>query len=178
MEYPSVFHLMGALSKNEHVSCVLIGGFAINFYKVTRQTADVDFLITRDDFGKIESLLEKQGFKKDYVEKVFTRFKSNQINLMDLDFMFVEKETLDKIVKEGKEITIAGQNFLVHSLLHLIALKLHSIKYNPRLRELKDLPDIISLVQENNVDVKGKEFKELCLKFGTEDLYKKIVNFF
>ena len=169
---------MGALSKKEHISCVLIGGFAINFYNVTRQTADVDFLITQDDFDKIKKQLQEHGYKEDTVEKVFARYKSDAMKLMDLDFMFIGKETLDKMIKEGKEITIAGQKFLVPSLLHLIALKLHSIKYNPELRVLKDLPDIMSLIKENNLDIKSTEFKEICLKYGTEELYRKIINFF
>ena len=43
----SVFHLISDATESEGVSCVLIGGFAINHYRVTRQTADVDFLITK-----------------------------------------------------------------------------------------------------------------------------------
>jgi len=50
-------------------------------------------------------------------------------------------------------------------------------KNNTKPRLLTDLPDIINLVQINNVDVKNNEFKELCLKYGTEDLYKKILDY-
>ncbi|MBI2119155.1 MAG: nucleotidyltransferase [Elusimicrobia bacterium] len=180
MKYTTVFHLIGKLTKNEHISCVLIGGFAINYYKVTRQTLDVDFLITKTDFERIENLLNQEGYKKDFIEKVFIRLKNSgkQLNLMDINFMFVEKETLDKIIQEGKEIVIGGQKFFIPSLSHLIALKLHSIKYNPHLRELKDLPDIVNLIRMNNINTKDKKFKELCLKYGTEDLYQKILNYF
>jgi hypothetical protein len=44
VNYPTVFHLISAVSKKTGVFCILIGGFAVNYYKVTRQTADVDFL--------------------------------------------------------------------------------------------------------------------------------------
>jgi hypothetical protein len=50
-----VFHLMSDLTEKEGVSCILIGGFAVNYYKVTRQTAAVDFLIAKDDFKNIYS---------------------------------------------------------------------------------------------------------------------------
>ena len=176
MKYPTVFHLISALSKKENVSCVLIGGFAVNYYKVTRQTADVDFLITKEDFDKIVGLLEEAGFKQDYTQEVFARLKSNTPYLMDLDFMFVDKETLEKIIKEAKLINIAGEKFLVPSLNHLIALKLHAIKYNPKIHEFKDLLDIIELIKVNKVNIKTNEFKNLCLKFGTEELYHKILN--
>jgi hypothetical protein len=153
----------------------LIGGFAVNYYKVSRQTADVDFLITREDFNKISNELKKSGFTPDRIEEVFARFKGNKHYLMDIGFMFVDRETLDKIIKDGKAISIAKQKFIVPSLNTLIALKLHAIKYNPKLREYKDLPDIISLIRTNKVDYKNKEFREICLKYGTEELYKKII---
>jgi len=175
MKYPTIFHLISAVFDKGGVTGILVGGFAVNYYKVTRQTADVDFLITEEDFGRISSLLEKEGYEQDYRQKVFVRLKADKLYLMDLDFMFVDKETLDKIIKEGKQISIAGQRFIVPSLMHLIALKLHSIKYNPRLRENKDLSDIVDLLRINKIKVKNNEFKNLCLKYGTEELYNKIL---
>lgn len=176
MNYPTVFHLVSAISKKAGISCILVGGFAVNYYRYTRQTADVDFLITKEDFEKIFDLLKKAGYKQDYTQKVFTRFKSNRLYLMDIDFMFVDKETLTKIIKDGEEISIAGQKFIVPSLSNLIALKLHSIKYNPKIRESRDLPDIINLIRINKLDYKDKEFRELCLKYGTKETYDKILD--
>ena len=176
MSYPTIFNLISDVSKKSGVLCVLIGGFAVNYYKVTRQTADVDFLITKDDFKEILSLLEKAGYKQDFGQKVFARLKSsNNTYLMDIDFMFVDKETLNKIIKDGKRISIAGEEFTIPSLNNLIALKLHSLKYNLKIRENKDLPDIINLIRINKVDYKSKEFQELCLKYGTEKIYNKIL---
>jgi len=175
MHQPTVFHLISTISKKEGVSCVLVGGFAVNYYKYTRQTADVDFLITKEEFKKIFNLLKKAGYKEDYTQDMFTRLRSNRAYLMDIDFMFVDKETLTKIIKGGKEISIAGQKFIVPSLYNLIALKLHSIKYNPKIRENKDLPDIINLIRINKVNFKSKDFKGLCLKYGTKEIYNKIL---
>lgn len=174
MSYPTVFHLIADTTKKMAVSCVLIGGFAVNYYKVTRQTADVDFLITEEDFKKLVPLLEKEGYKQDFFDKVFIRLKSNKHYLMDIDFMFVDKETLDKITKDAKKATIGKQKFMIPSLNNLIALKLHSLKYNLRFREHKDLPDIVNLIRVNKVNVQKKEFKKLCLKYGTEEIYSKI----
>ncbi len=172
----NIFHLISKISEKKGITCVLIGGFAVNYYKVTRQTADVDFLITKEDFEKILDLLEKAGYKKDYTHEVFIKLKSDKAYIMDIDFMFVDKETLVKIIKDGKKVSIAGEEFIVPSLNNLIALKLHSIKYNPKLRLTKDLPDIINLIRINNIDYKTKKFRELCLKYGTEDVYRKILD--
>lgn len=176
MPYQTIFHLISSIFKKANVCSVLIGGFAVNYYKVTRQTVDVDFLINEEDFTKVKTLLEKQGYKVDFTHKVFTRFKSKSNSyLMDIDFMFVDEDTLAKIIASGKKITIAKQEFIVPSLDNLIALKLHSLKYNYKLRENKDLPDIIELIRNNKLNYNSKKFKDLCLKYGTREIYNQIL---
>ena len=175
MDERSVFHLISDFTHEQGASCVLIGGFAINHYKVARQTADVDFLITKEDFDKIAGLLEKAGYKKALLQENFVQLQSHRLSLLDVDFMFVDQETFTKIKKEGEQLRIVGQTFTVPSLHHLIALKLHSIKHNPKIRLTKDFPDIINLIRINKIDIKEKRFKELSLKYGTEKIYHKIV---
>jgi len=175
MHYPNVFQLVAAVCREAGVSCVLVGGFAVNYYKVTRQTADVDFLIAKEDFEKIVPSLKGEGYKMDFAQDVFARLKGNRLYLMDLDFMFVDRKTLIEIIAHGRRISVAGQKLIVPCLNHLIALKLHSIKHNPRMRESKDLPDIINLARINEVNIKSSEFRALCLKYGTGQLYRKII---
>jgi hypothetical protein len=175
MKDVSAFSLMSDLIQRTGISCILIGGFAVNFYKVTRQTADIDFLITKEDFSKISAFLTESGYQTISSQDNFSQLQSSQASLMDVDFMFVDKDTLVQIKQAGREIKISEQMFFVPSLNHLIALKLHAIKYNSRIRLTKDLPDIINLVRINKIDVKDAGFKELCLKYGTEDVYCKIV---
>ena len=174
MNTRSVFHLIHDLTQEEGVSCVLIGGFAVNYYKFSRQTADIDFLITKEDFEKISGLLKEAGYKQENREN-FIQMESSQLSLMDVDFMLVDRETLNKILKESREIIIAGQKLIVPSLNHLIALKLHSIKSNYKLRFVKDFPDIVSLIRINGIDARSNDFKRLCLQHGTEELYQKIL---
>jgi len=132
------------------------------------------FLI-KEDFDKILPLLEEAGCKVDYVHENFSRLISKKGYFMDVDFMFVDDGVVNQIVNGGKEITIAGEKFIVPSLKHLIALKLHSIKNNPQKRQFIDLPDIIQLIRINKVDCRDKDFRELCLKYGTEEIYRKIL---
>ena len=175
MEYRSAFHLISDIIQKRGISCVLIGGFAVNYYKFSRQTADVDFLITEEDFNKIKDHLKEAGYKEEFSQKVFVRLKSNKMDLMDIDFMFVDKETFDKIILDAKEVFIAKHKFIIPSLINLIALKLHSLKYNFSIRRSKDLLDIVSLIKLNQVEVKTKEFHNLCLKYANEDIYQKIL---
>jgi len=177
MSYQSVFEILSDISKKTGIFFVLIGGYAVNYYKYTRQTVDVDFLINEQDFPKALALLQSAGYKISHKQEVFVRLVSDKKPfLMDIDFMFVDQETLDKIIKNSQKIDIAGCGFRVPSLEHLIALKLHAVKYNTKLRIFKDIPDIINLIRINKVDAKSKKFKELCLKYGTQELYHKILD--
>ena len=178
MDDRSVFQLISELTRREGADCVLIGGFAVNHYKVSRQTADVDFLTTKEDFEKIVNFLEKEGYKKNLNHENFAQLKSSRLSLLDIDFMFVDPETFKKIFNEGEYFKIVGQKFIVPSLNHLIALKLHSIKYNYKLRFSKDFPDIVNLIRINEVNIKDEKFKKLCLKYGTEEIYQKIREIF
>ncbi|MDE2027144.1 MAG: nucleotidyltransferase [Candidatus Omnitrophica bacterium] len=177
MDDRSVFHIISDLINEQGISCILIGGFAINYYKVTRQTADVDFLITKEGFNKIFKYLEEAGYKKNSLQENFVQLQNSHA-LMDVDFMFVDQKTIEKILSEGKKIKIVGQAFTVPSLYHLIALKLHSIKFNPKVRLTKDFPDIVNLIRINDVDFKERKFKELCFTYGTEEIYNRILEAF
>jgi len=175
MDYSSVFELMSELTEKQGVSCVLVGGFAINCYKVTRQTVDVDYLITKEEFDEIRPFLKKAGYHENFTEEAFIRLNNKKAMFMDLDFVLVDKETLDQIIKSGKKIKIADYEFTIPSLRHIIALKLHAIKNDPKARKFKDLPDIINLIKANKIDCKEVDFHELCLKYGNKTIYNEII---
>jgi hypothetical protein len=178
MKYKSAFHLVSSVAKDNNVALILIGGFAVNEYNYTRSTADIDFLITESDFNKIGSLLKAEGYFEYDKQSNFIKFQTDSGYLIDIDFMFVNKETMEKISAESRKIELVGQPFMIPSLDHLIALKLHSIKHNPKIRTGKDLIDIIELIAINNIDVKSEKFKTTCLTYGTEKLYNKILEEF
>ena len=177
MSDKSVFKIIGDLILEKQVRCVLIGGFAVNAYNYGRQTGDIDFLTTQEEFNRMASSFEKEGYAISYREN-FAQLENANPLLMDIDFMFVDDDTMNKIFKDTQETTIARQKFLVPTLMHLIALKLHAMKFNYKIRLIKDLPDIISLIRYNNIDVKSTELKEICLKYGNEEIYQRIMEVF
>jgi hypothetical protein len=161
--------------RKEKTSCILIGGFAVNFHKVSRTTADVDFLITKQDFDKISDDLNGAGYKELSRHENFAHFQSPRAGLVGVDFMFVDQATFEKIRQEGQKIRVGKNEFVVPSLLHLIALKLHSMKFNLKDRLAKDFPDVIGLIRTNNINIYDKHFKESCLKYGSEEIYQRIL---
>jgi hypothetical protein len=102
---------------------------------------------------------------------------SGKTGTIDIDFMIVDETTRSKIIETGKAVEVVGEKLIIPSVEHLIALKLHAMKNNFKNRMLKDLPDVINLIKANNIDFKSSEFKSLCLKYGTEDIYKSILGF-
>jgi hypothetical protein len=173
MDYSKAFHLVAKASKKSGVPCILIGGFAVNFHKVSRNTLDVDFLTTKDDFNKIEAALADSGYSEDFAGDVTVRM-SNKKEGLDIDFMIVDAATRAKILKDGIETEVVSEKLVVPSVEHLIALKLHAIKCNPKNRMWKDLPDIIKLIKANKIDYESEPFRGNCMKFGSGDIYGKI----
>jgi len=174
MGYAEAFHLVARASKKAAVPCILIGGFAINFYKVTRDTLDSDFLITEDDFAKIKDALLAAGYAEEFVTNAAVRW-SNKKAALDVNFMIVDSPTRRKIVQDGTTTEIVGEKFIIPSLNHLIALKLHAIKNNQKNRLWKDLPDILRLIQMNNVDCRSEAFRKMCIRYGNDGIYRMIL---
>jgi len=167
----SAFTLLAATFKNTGSIGVLIGGYAVNAHKVTRHTVDIDFLVTKETFNKIFPELELQGYSIVNEHEVFVQIAG--MGLRDIDFMFSDESTIRKIFDTGNRIRIAGEFFVTPNLENLIALKLHSIKWNPH-RELVDMPDIVLLMQANGMDIDNPGIRSVFEKYGTPELLEKI----
>lgn len=175
MKYPTIFDFIATEFKKAGIDFVLIGGFAVNAYDFTRQTKDIDFMIADQDYEKAKKVFENAEFQEFEHEKTFSRWRTNCAPPI-LDLIFTDRSSLTKLIEHGTEKTIAGRHIKVPSLEHLIAMKLHAMKQQPERREWKDWIDVIQLIKVNHVDVKADHFRELCLKFGTEELYRRIVD--
>lgn len=159
--------------KRAGVPFVLVGGFAVNAYGFSRATGDIDFLMVEDDFEKALPFLEAIGVKLLQRQHLYATLKHEAV-LMKVDILFTDKKTMEEILKETKETTVKGEKFLIPSLEHLIALKLHAAKQNPGRREFQDLRDMTELIHQNKMDVSTVQFRELCTKYGSKEIYIKI----
>ena len=170
----NIFDRLAAAIKESGSRVILIGGFAVNYYGVGRHTADVDFLISEKDYLHVLGFLKKHGYRETIRENLFARLSDSAAGL-DIDFLFADVDTLDGIWKVGRRIKIAGHSFLTPSLLHLIALKVHSWKQDPTGRGHRDFYDIVELVKKNKVRVATKQFREIFRRYGTKEFYDQII---
>jgi hypothetical protein len=156
------------------VRCILIGGFAVNAYEYGRDTQDIDFLIQESDLEKITKELLSAGFSEKQKMDLFSRFQHPSAKSFPVDFLSIDTDTFKTIFDAGHKITVAGRTFIIPSLNHLIALKLHALKQGQEHRYHKDMLDILELIRLHKIDIYSAEFKELCLKYASEAIYKKI----
>lgn len=169
-----IFETLAAEFERAKMTCLLIGGFAVNHYQVSRQTNDIDFLTTEEDFRKILGPLKKLEYEEFHRGETFVWLRSRRPAWMIVDFMFVGPPTFERMLREGEKIKFEGTEWVVPSLEHLIALKLHAIKNNSD-RELRDMLDIVDLIKSNKFEVRTDRFKALCLKHGTQEIYEKVL---
>jgi hypothetical protein len=172
----SLLEFLSDATQKNNIPLVLIGGFAVNFYNISRQTTDIDFLIQDKDIQPLIAALQTIGYSVTQQEAAFARLSAPVSQALDVDFMLVDPDTFQKILSDGKQVSLQNRQFVVPSLPHLVTLKLHALKNNWDLRKWKDLPDIINLLRANNVSANASWLKETCLKYGSEDIYGQITD--
>lgn len=170
------FGMVAQACKKTGASVILIGGQAVGLRGYQRMTLDIDFMIMESDYEKLKPIICAAGYQEVVRTSVAAKLRAESSDLMDIDFMFVESNTFHGIQKESTLENFQDSRFLVPKPEHIIALKLHAIKQQAA-RELKDLNDIIELIRANKLNVSSDSFKSLCSKFGTPELYKKILQY-
>jgi hypothetical protein len=109
---------------------------------------------------------------------MFLQFNPAPGERLPLDIMFVADDVFARMQPGAERATVQGISVGVVSLHQLIALKCHAIKIaetqRSNLRILKDTDDLIHLILLNAVDLQEPAIRDIMLKHGTEDLYKKL----
>ena len=152
---------------------LLVGGLALQQHAVARQTLDVDCLISDADRDKIVALFEREGFAVTAETESFARLHHESVYMMDLDLLLVDAETLSEMLRESLPVTIGSRDLRVPCLAHLIALKLHAVRNDPK-RELRDLADIVDLLRANPDVVTSEELERLTAEYGPDGALDKI----
>jgi len=154
------------------VACVLIGGFAVNYYGYTRNTLDVDFMIVGRQYDVVRRVMKKSGFTNITCNKNVAFFNAPG-SLLRVDFLFVDGNTMRKLLVNAIITSVHGFQIKVPALTDLIAMKIFSLSQDTDRRMGKDLPDIAYLSVINNLDLEI-DIRPLCNRFGTRNIYNLI----
>lgn len=146
---------------HSNVPHVVIGGHAVRAYGYARQTVDFDCMIATESETDLAAFLSQHGYREAGRTSTFIRFWATDRTRGDLDVMLVDSDTFGKINAESQQIELGSFSVRVPALAHLIALKLHALKSNPR-REAKDTADIVELLRERPDAVSDAELEKMC----------------
>jgi len=170
-----VLTILNEKSRERDLPFLVIGGLAVNAHGYERVTSDIDILVRGDERETWKNLLLSLGFSLTHEQGTFAQFKAAGETGWPLDLMFVNQQTFSKMFPESVEVKLKGLAFRVPTLEHLLALKLHALKYTHGRRELKDLLDVVWLTDINHIDINGEKFIALCNRYGTEKIRNQLI---
>ena len=154
---------------------VLIGGHAIQFYGLARQTGDIDLLVCRDEKSWWVETIERLKYQVGQNDDFFALFRPVDLGQWPIDLMFLDQNTFKKIYANATIATVGvADNVRVISLRHLAALKIHALKRHQPHRHAKDYNDLLFILRDPRTDLGENEVKEMCLKYASVQLYEKL----
>ena len=162
------------ISRDQKLPFLVIGGHAVIASGYRRTTDDLDIVVTKEHRQTWREIMEGIGYRLFSDQPTFAQFRPPQPWEWPVDLMFVSQETFSKMSKDAVETTIHETKVRIPSPEHLIALKLHALRYGPPRRGGIDLTDIIEIVVANKMNVTSDTFKEICERFGTVEIYARI----
>ena len=155
------------------VSALLIGGHALPAFGYQRQTVDLDCLMATSEAHVLHEVLIGAGYSEADRTDMFVRYPHPSVYLLDVDVLLVDRSTFDKLEAKSLVYHVGGAEMRVPCLLHLVALNLHAIKNNPK-RELRDLSDIVELLQENPQTISTEDLVAVCEQYGPAGVLGRI----
>ena len=170
-DFQEIFSAALDVIRGCHVESLLIGGFVVNHYGYSRQTADIDFMMALSDVDGMVKAMRNAGFTSYAVYPNVLFFKKPD-SAVRIDCLKVGAETLAKLMSAATTATILGRDVKIPSLLDLLAMKFHSLSQSTIHRE-KDMMDIVSLSMIHRLDPETA-LRPLAQKFASEEIYQDV----
>lgn len=148
---------------------LIIGGNALEAHGYARFTVDVDCMITASSIEALKAALARHGFQHAGRMTSFHEFWfDGKPGGMPIHAMFVNGETFEKMWKRRTPMLSADGPLHAPCIAHLIALKLHAVKNNPK-RLQKDMGDVLELLSRNPGAVTREELEKVCKSYASQE---------
>jgi hypothetical protein len=149
MDFGAVLERLVDFFSKEKVRWGLTGGFAMGALGAARTTADLDFLVHRDDMPRVHAFLESVGYKRIHSSENVSQYDNPASSWGSLDFIHAFRPISLEILARTLEKPFSGNRKLkVLRPEDVIGLKVQAIANNPA-RRLRDLADIEALISAN-----------------------------
>ena len=118
--------------------------------------------------------MEKLQYRKGQDDERFARFRPDALVNWPIDLMFVDDQTFQKLMDQSIEAAFGSAGVRVVSARHLAIMKIHALKTFQQHRFVKDYNDLIALLRSGRTGITSDELKELCHRYATPGLFKKL----
>jgi hypothetical protein len=168
----AVFAIVAETLPAVGIDCLLIGGFAVNFYGYSRSTLDIDLMILADRRDEVREIMKREGFTNVAVQANVTFFNRPGSSLR-IDFLNTDQATLSKMLAQATWGEFHGKNVRVPALPDLLAMKFFALSQAREKRADKDVPDIAWLTVINGLDLES-DLRPLALRFADDDVFRRV----
>lgn len=171
----TIFEVLDREARARGLAFLVIGGHAVNAYGYSRETADVDLLVRKDERAAWTVCLESLGYRLFHDGGTFLQFSSSEVAAWPLDMMLVNGDTFSRMWAEAVDQPAPPSTIRVPCVEHLIALKLHTLKQRKIHRYLKDFQDVVGLIECCRLDPRSEKIKTIFEKYGNAELYGQVL---
>ncbi len=165
---PTISAVLAALAQAE-CPVLIIGANALEAHGYARFTVDVDCLIAATSLEQLKAALARHGFMHAGSMTSFHEFWfEGKPGGMPVHAMFVDDSTFQKMWERSVPCSLSGSPLRAPCVAHLVALKLHAVKNNPK-RLHKDIEDVRRLLEQNAGAVSPSELAEISARYASAD---------
>ena len=175
MDFKLVVEKLITAFKDAGIRYALMGGFALGLWGIPRATVDIDFLVNKDDMGKVNEIMTGLGYNLVYQSENVSQYVSSDKIFGEVDFLHAFREISVGMLQraESKRLFDSTVSINVLKIEDLIGLKVQAMA-NDEARKAIDLSDIKSLIALHKSAINWSVLEEYFKMFGLVDLFKEI----
>ena len=153
----------------------LIGGFALGLWGVVRATADLDFLIDKEQTLKVKNTMRKYGYKCFYESENILQYASSENLWGEIDYLYAFRKPSLAMLRRAVEKKVFEGKLAIKVLIpeDLIGLKIQASINNPA-RGPVDYSDIEQLIERNSDNISWDIIRRHFLLFNLDKQFKAL----
>ncbi len=175
MDFKAVISILLRRFEEMGVRYALMGGFALGLWGVGRSTVDLDFLIDRDDTGKIDAIMQKMGYERKFKSDNVSQYVSPLPVFGEIDYIHAFRQASLEMLERAAGKEIFGGQFKIKVLMpeDIIGLKLQAMRNNPS-RKDADMADIKALASVRKGSLDLQLIRRYAEILDAQDLLKEV----
>ena len=151
------------------VPLLIIGSHAVNAHGCPCEHRELECALAATNEAHFAEYLGLGGWNMVYRTQFFAKYRLLSTGTPVLKAMFLDPVTFERLATGGFDFTFDNVTLRVPSLLHVVAMKLQSVKNEPHL-EIDEMPQILALLRANLASWKPEDLTQVCDRFGPPEI--------